>query len=190
MKIIALLVTTALCAATAVAQEPNPADLGRIRAQQERLQKIFQAADNLQAAGMEREANQLREQARRQMEELEAKVRQAREAADGEQPDRKPGDRDQPQRDRPDQQGDRDQPRIPQGGGAVLPPPDRPRTDVAQLQAQIAELRGTVRMLAERLERLEAATKQAGRNGPRPRIVPSDKEPQPGDGPRPDAKPE
>ena len=189
MKIIALLVTTALCAATAVAQEPNPADLGRIRAQQERLQKIFQAADNLQAAGMEREANQLREQARRQMEELEAKVRQAREAADGEQPDRKPGDRDQPQRDRPDQQGDRDQPRIPQGG-AVLPPPDRPRTDVAQLQAQIAELRGTVRMLAERLERLEVATKQPGKMMPRPRNVPPDKEPQPGDASRPDKKPE
>jgi multidrug resistance efflux pump len=190
MKTIALLFTTAICGATAFAQQSSPEELGRIRAQQERLQKIFQAAENLQAAGMEREADQLRENARRQMELLEAKVRQAREHA---QPEREKTDREHPEREQPKR--DQARPDLPRDG-AVRPPPERPRGDVAQLNAQIAELRATVHRLGARVERLEAFIRKAHTDMPdmprpdmpRPELQRRGDAPPPGDAPRREGK--
>lgn len=197
MKVTALLLTAAMCGVSAFAQESNPDAMARIRAQKERVQKILQAAENLQAAGMEREADNLRQQARHQMEEIEMMVRQAKE----------PGEKDQPNRPATDREPSPPAP----GGGRALPPAERPRGDVAQLQAQIAELRATVGRLTERLERLEMATRPAQGNPPgrlpRQRVsgvlpsgvpqpgvpqpgvpqpgVPQPGVPQPGDGPQP-----
>jgi cytochrome c556 len=134
MKTMITILIACLCCGAAFAQDQRGEPREWLRAEKVRIQKIMQAAENLQAAGMEQEANRLRELARQQAEELEAKVRQA------------------------EQQGDREQ--VKREQVKREPSGERPRGDLARLQAQIEELRGVVRKLAERIERLEGACRE------------------------------
>lgn len=153
MKSPIVLLTAILSAGTLLAEEPNPEMVNRIRAEKERIMHLQKAAENLQAAGMNDQAEELRARARRAAEELEQLG--ARREGDRERPQRPEGGRprdgegERPQGDRP--QGDRERPGRPAG--------DRP-DPAPQLQAQIEELRMMVRRLTERLERLEVALRE------------------------------
>ncbi len=153
MKTPIILLSLALCGGALLAQEPSPEAAQRFRAEKQRITHLLQAAENLQAAGMPDQAEELRARARRSAEELEQQIQRLRQGGDRERADREPRGREGGDRERAD--------REPRGReGADRERPERGGPDpIPHLQAQIEELRATVHRLVERLERLEAAVR-------------------------------
>jgi hypothetical protein len=171
-----LVVLAAICGSLAIAAPENPEFRERLRQEKERIAAMFQAAEKLQAAVMENEANQLRERAKATAAELERRVHEAemQQARDREQAkarDREAHEREGAAREEAVQRerqarereasarerGDREGPR-PEAERRV--PPDR-------AAAQLEELHAMVRRLAERLERLEVAVRQMQEQRPK-----------------------
>ena len=168
MKTPIILLSLALGGGALLAQEPSPEAAQRFRAEKQRITHLQQAAENLQAAGMPDQAEELRARARRSAEELEHQIQRLREGGDRERADREPRQREGGDRERADREprqregGDREradrEPREREGGDREHPERGGP-DPIPHLQAQIEELRATVHRLVERLERLEVAVR-------------------------------
>ena len=153
MKTPIILLSLALGGGALLAQEPSPEAAQRFRAEKQRITHLQQAAENLQAAGMPDQAEELRARARRSAEELEHQIQRLREGGDRERADREPRQREGGDRERADRE-----PREREGGDREHPERGGP-DPIPHLQAQIEELRATVHRLVERLERLEVAVR-------------------------------